>query len=199
MPDGAETSVTSFLVAMDAGDPAARERLWAAVYDELHGMASEMMRREPAGHTLQPTALIHEAYARLLGGEKLQQRSRAYFFGAAAQAMRRILIEHARKHAPRKSASVGGFPLESLTASTFSHTREGVEALDQALDALSEHDRQVFDVIMLRFFTGLTVDQTSDVLGISPRTVKRNWVYGRTWLYQRVGGAGEAPAEDSST
>lgn len=182
-----EGTITAFLVAMDHGHKGARERLWSAVYDELRTVAGAMMAREPAGHALQPTALVHEAYMRLCGGEKLRRQGRAYFFAAAAQAMRRILIDHARKGA-RKGTPRGreGHPLDDLTVPAPSSTAEGLLALDQALNALAEHDQRVCDVIMLRFFAGLTFDAVAKLLDLSARTVKRDWVYGRTWLYRRI-------------
>ena len=182
-PDGA---VTLFLKAIGRGDTEARQELWSAVYGELHEIAAALMAREQVGHTLQPTALVHEAYARLVGGAPLRRESRGYFFRAAAQAMRRILIEHARR---RKRPHLGvADDLERLVAPTEKPAAEALEALDEALDALAEHDRCVGDVVMLRFFAGLTVEQTADLLSISPRTVKRCWTYGRTWLYRRLAG-----------
>lgn len=191
-------TITSFLLAVGQGDERARQKLWATVYDELHEMAAGLMAREPAGHTLQPTALVHEAYARLLGGEQLAGQQRAYFFAAAAQAMRRILIEHARRNvAKRQRATVPGpapsnatpSPLESLPAPSAGLTAERLLCLDEALDALADQDRGVFDVIMLRFFAGLTIENTAETLNISARTVRRYWTYGRTWLYRRISGA----------
>lgn len=189
--------ITRLLTSVGNGDEQAREALWSAVYEELHEMAAGLMARERAGHTLQPTALVHEAYARLLGGQKLGQQDRAYFFAAAAQAMRRILIEHARRHtAKRERASPvaasarapKGDVLESLTVPSAGLSADSLLALNDALDALVEHNRQVFDVIMFRFFAGMTIEAAAESLGISPRTARRYWTYGRTWLYRRVTG-----------
>lgn len=183
-------SVTSLLAATAEGDGAARSELWSAVYDELRGLAAALMARERADHTLQPTALVNEAYVRLLGGERVEKMNRPYFFRAAAEAMRRILIEHARRGSSRKKArDVSAQSLiENLTLPALDPSTEQVELLNAALDALAAHDRGVYDVIMLRFFGGLGIDATAEALSRSPRTVKRYWTYGRTWLYRRIAG-----------
>jgi len=192
MAERSEEAVTAYLEAIGRGDEQAKARLWSMVYEELRGIAGAMMRRESAGHTLQPTALVNEAYLRLLGGAELGQQNRAYFFSAAAQAMRRILIEHGRRSRQAKGRGGEGDVLGQLTDGLTRHggaaSPEDLRALDESLDALAEHDRRVFDVLMLRFFGGLTIEQTADALEISPRTVKRCWTYGRAWLYRRLAG-----------
>ncbi len=175
-----EGTITAHLASLERGDTSARDALWESVYEELRRMAGSMMQREQSNHTLQPTALVHEAYARLLGGAAVRQQSRAYFFGAAAQAMRRILIEHARRNSYGKGT--GGEtlgPLKNLAVGDGPMTPENVESLDRALDELKTHNPDVHDVVMLRFFAGLGVEETADALGISPRSVKRYWAYGR--------------------
>lgn len=153
-------------------------------------MADRMLAREPAGHILQPTALVNEAFVRLEGAERLGRRGRAYFFGAAAQAMRRILVEHARKltagrgRPPRVPLSPEGLP-----DSTDGFTSENLLALDEALEGLSRHDEQSHEVVMLKFFAGLTVADIAELLDVSSRTVNRFWTYGRTWLYARLVGS----------
>ena len=181
-------SVTSLLAATAEGDGSARSQLWSAVYEELRGLAAALMARERADHTLQPTALVNEAYVRLLGGERVGKMNRPYFFRAAAEAMRRILIEHARRGSSRKKArDVSAQSLiENLTLPAIDPSAEQVELLNAALDELATHDRGVYDVIMLRFFGGLGIDATAEALSSSPRTVKRYWTYGRTWLYRRI-------------
>jgi RNA polymerase sigma factor (TIGR02999 family) len=187
MPADAEGTITTLLVSAGSGDRSARDALWAAVYDELHASAARLMAREPAGHTLQPTALVHEAYARLDGATDLKRKSRTYFFRAAAEAMRRILVEHAR----RRPSSANGprridLDVEHLEGLLGPESVDRLPALDCALDALHEHDPRTYEVVMLRFFAGLTIDTTAESLEISPRTVKRCWAYGRAWLYRRV-------------
>ena len=137
MDEQSAETVTALLQATGRGDAEAKARLWSTVYEELRGIARGAMQREPAGHTLQPTAVVHEVYLRLLGGEQLPPRNRAYFFGAAAQAMRRILIEHARKHTPAKGrGGTASFVLENLTVHASADSLEDFQAVDEALDAL---------------------------------------------------------------
>lgn len=195
-------TITRLLASVGGNDAQARDALWSAVYKELHEMAAGMMALERAGHTLQPTALVSEAYMRLLGGEKVAHKNRAYFFAAAAEAMRRILIEHARKRASKhkttnpdvnsstRTPRAGGATdvlLQDLTTHSGGLSADSLLELNEALDALAKHNRQVFDMIMLRFFAGLTIEAAAMSLGISPRTARRYWTYGRTWLYRRIG------------
>jgi len=190
MAERSEGAVTAYLAAMSRGDQNARSQLWDAVYDELRGIAARMMRGESASHTLQPTALVNEAYMRLVGGERLGPKNRAYFFSAAAQAMRRILIEHARRMPQPKgrggATADAPFDLSGLTVGTYDASSEDLRKVDKALEALAEHDQRVSEVVMLRFFCGLTVEQTAETLDISPRTVKRCWTFGRSWLFRRL-------------
>ncbi|MHC5114693.1 MAG: ECF-type sigma factor [Planctomycetota bacterium] len=183
MPDPDVGTVTAHLEALADGDGAAQGRLWACVYEELRQIAAALMTHERSDHTLQPTALVNEAYARLLGGARLGPRDRAYFFAAAAQAMRRILIEHGRRRTPDAEPRI---VLDALTAGTRTDDSEQLAALDAGLDALHRHDARAADVVMLRFFAGLSVEETADVAGVSPRTVKRAWAYGRAWLYRWI-------------
>lgn len=190
-------SVTALLSATAEGDDRARSELWSAIYDELRDLASALMARERSDHTLQPTALVNEAYVRLLGGERVRKMNRPYFFRAAAEAMRRILIEHARKGSSRKKArgvAAQSF-IEQLTLPAMDPSVERVELLNSALDELAVHDRGVYDVVMLRFFGGISIDDTAEAVGTSPRTVKRYWTYGRTWLYRRITGANDGSGD----
>ena len=162
------------------------------VYDELRRVAQHYLRRERSDHTLQSTALVHEAYLRLAGQSQPQWQNRAHFFGIAAHLMRQILVEHARG---RGAAKRGGNALrleldESLA--TAQQTDVDVIALDVALQQLSELDAQQGRIVELRFFGGLTIEDTSEVLGVSPATVKRDWVTARAWLFRAM--KGEAPA-----
>jgi len=180
------SDVSQLLAAVGDGDEGAQERLLARVYDELRRHAGARMRNERPGHTLQPTALVHEAWMRLVQGEP-KWDNRAHFFGAAAEAMRRILIEHARKRASHKR---GGGALRVTFAEMHVQSADpdlDLLSMNRALDALEEHDERLSLVVKLRYFAGMTVEETAEVLGQSPATVKRDWAYARAWLYERIG------------
>jgi RNA polymerase sigma factor (TIGR02999 family) len=186
------SSITALLVRWRSGDQQALDALMPLVYDELRRVAQHYLRRERSDHTLQSTALVHEAYLRLAGQSQPQWQNRAHFFGIAAHLMRQILVEHARG---RGAAKRGGNALrleldESLA--TAQQTDVDVIALDVALQQLSELDAQQGRIVELRFFGGLTIEDTSEVLGVSPATVKRDWVTARAWLFRAM--KGEAPA-----
>lgn len=181
--------MTAILAAVDAGDETAAERLLPLVYDELRALARHRMALEPAGHTLQATALVHEAYLRLLGDQPVQWANKAHFFAAAARAMRRILIERARR---QKAARHGG-GARRITLFEGAATEQGSEAvdliaLDDALEKLEKQDRQAADLVSLRYFAGLTIEETAQAMGLSPATVKREWNYAKAWLYAEIGG-----------
>lgn len=184
-------SVTELLVAWGAGDPAALDALMPRVYAELRRQARRALRREAAGHTLQPTALVHEAYLRLAGQQQGQWRNRAQFFGVAAQLMRRILVDHARA---RRAAKRGGADRVCVTladgdagaAVEVSESAVDMLALDDALHRLAAMDARQAHVVELRYFGGLTIDGTAAVLAISPATVKREWVVARAWLRREL-------------
>ncbi|EMI42588.1 ECF-type sigma factor [Rhodopirellula sp. SWK7] len=188
------SEVTQILSAIDSGDRQAAGQLLPLVYDELRRLASQKMTREPAGHTIQPTALVHEAFLRLVGSEDLPSwDSRGHFFAAAAESMRRILIEAARR---RKTEKRGGdrqrIDLSSNDVVAYPEDSETLLALDDALKKLDAADHDLARLVELRYFTGLTIDQTAELLGISPRTVKRNWTYARAWLRREMEGDGPA-------
>ena len=178
--------ITRILEAVNGGDLEAAQALFALVYDELRRMARSRMARESPGHTLQPTALVHEAYIRLMGDENLRFENRAHFFTAAAEAMRRILIEHARKK--RSGKRQGGRQRIGLmeTMAVQEPAPDEVSALDEALSRLERKDRQMSDVLKLRFFVGLTVQETAEALSLSPRTVDRQWAAARAWLTREI-------------
>lgn len=158
------------------------------VYDELRVLAAAHLRRERPDHSLQPTALVHEAYLRLIGDDRAPWEDRAHFFRAAAQAMRRILIDRARVRGRQKRG--GGrvrVSLERVGASTWDDSA-GMLALDEALQRLEEQDPRSAEVVELRYFGGLSVHDTADALGISERTVKREWAFARAWLWNALGG-----------
>ncbi len=204
---------------MDRGESDAAARLLPLVYNELRRLAAARMAREPAGLTLQPTALVHEAYVRLVDSPGASSgagssgtakspphfQSRAHFFGAAAEAMRRILIERARQHGRIKHG--GGRkrePLNDDSTPSPSGGGNGVEdldliALDDALARLAAMDARLKDIVMLRFFAGLTVEQTAEVTGLSARTVKRDWEFARSWLHREMGQDGTACGDASDS
>ena len=179
---------TQILAGLRGADrQAALERLLPLVYDELRALARVHLRSERPDHTLQATALVHEAYLRLLGGQHLPWNDRAHFFRAAAEAMRRILIEHARK---RGRVKRGG----DRVRVRISGVHLGVEqdpdeilALDEVIQRLDEQDPRTADVVRLRFFAGLSVEETAKALDVSARTVKREWSFARAWLYRALG------------
>ena len=183
--------VTRILQAMRAGDAQSTERLLETLYAELRQLAAQKLAREQAGHTLQATALVHEAYLRLLGGEADWQ-NRGHFFAAAAEAMRRILIESARSKARLKR---GGDrqrePLDEALA-VVPPVSIDVLALDEALEKLAAEDPVKAQLVKLRFFAGLTLEQCALVLGISRATADRHWAYARAWLFHEMqGGAAD--------
>jgi RNA polymerase sigma factor (TIGR02999 family) len=179
--------VTQVLEEMRDGKEGAHEELLRLIYEELRRMAGRSMRDQPAGHTLQPTALVNEAYLRLMGGADVAWESRAHFLGTAACAMRSILVDMARARAAQKR---GGGDLR-LTFKEDLHGRpdaaESVLAIHEALAKLEEVDPRKAEVVQLRFFAGLDVDETARVLDTSKRTVERLWTLARAWLYREIG------------
>jgi len=174
--------VTKLLARLETGDREAEEQLFSAVYQELRRIASRHMRKESPGHTLQTTALVNEAYLKLVKQREVDWKSRSHFFGVSAQIMRRILVDHARtRNAQKRGGGVAPLPLnEGLV---FSDERcEQFVALDDALNKLETEDKRVSRVVEMRFFSGLSVDETAEALKISPRSVKRDWSFGRAWL-----------------
>ena len=187
------SDVTQFIQELRDGDERAADRLLAAVYAELRRLAASKLAREQPGQTLQATALVHEAYLRLLGVESKHWVNSVHFFSAAAEAMRRILVESARRKARLKHG--GGFQrreVDEADAIVMS-TPTDLIALDEALDKLSREDKVKADLVKLRYFAGLTVEQAGRVLGISRATADRYWAFARTWLYNEISG-GDKPA-----
>jgi RNA polymerase sigma factor (TIGR02999 family) len=180
---------TRLLLAIDKGEPQAAEKLLPLVYNELRRLAARRLARERSDHTLQATALVHEAYLRLVGSDESQNwDSRRHFFAAAAVAMRRILVERARrKHRQIHGGGRKRVPLEpDLLVGR--EPPEELMALDEALEKLGEHDPVKLRLVELRYFAGLTSDQAAQVLGISPSTADRHWVYARAWLRREIQG-----------
>jgi RNA polymerase sigma factor (TIGR02999 family) len=183
------SDVTRILNAIEQGDARAADELLPAVYEELRRLAAQKLSREKPGQTLQATALVHEAYLRLVGGEDQNWRSRTHFFAAAAEAMRRILIENARR---KKSLKHGGKHQRiDLDEAALKHDDDllvnDLIALDAALAKLAEKDKIKAELVKLRYFAGLTIEQTAELLGISTATAKRYWTYARAWLIREIG------------
>lgn len=188
----ASSPVTELLVRWRGGDREALEQLMPLVYEELRRLAHYYLSRERSDHTLQSTALVHEAYLRLSGPNPPQWQNRAHFFGIAAHVMRQILVEYARG---RSAAKRGGDAITLTLDDAIALPQQmdvDVIALDAALSALSNLDAQQGRIVELRFFAGLTIEDTSEVLGISPATVKRDWITARAWLFRAM--SGETPA-----
>ena len=183
------SEVTRILNALQDGDEAASEQLLPIVYDELRQLASSRLAAEAPGQTLQPTALVHEAYIRLVGSNQSWD-NKGHFFAAAAEAMRRILVDRARKKQRQKHG--GGRSRVDLTNVDVAVEAPAEEllALDQALQDLEREDPKKADLVKLRFFAGLTSSQAAEVLGISKATADRHWSFSRAWLFQRVGSEG---------
>jgi RNA polymerase sigma factor (TIGR02999 family) len=179
--------VTEILATLRAGDQEALKSLIPLVYDELRRLAHYHLNRERGDHTLQSTALVHEAYLRL-AGQHLQIQNRAHFFAIASQLMRQILVDYARRHRAGKRGS-GACMLTLDERVAFAQVRSlDVVALDAALTSLARLDEQQSRIVELRFFAGLSIDETSAVLGISSATVKRDWATARVWLYREISG-----------
>jgi len=179
--------VTALLQAWGGGDAAALERLVPIVYEELHRQAQRYLQRETPGHTLQTTALVHEAYLRLVDQRQANWQNRAHFFGIAGQMMRRVLIDYARgKQAAKRGG--GGIQVTLDDAMATAEAR-GIDLLelDEALSRLAELDSQQAKVVELRYFAGLGIEQTAEALQISPATVKREWAMARAWLKRELG------------
>jgi RNA polymerase sigma factor (TIGR02999 family) len=180
-------TATELLNRAARGEAGAARELAPLVYEKLRSLARRYMEKEPAGQTLDATALVHEAYLRLTGGADVAWKSRAHFFGAAAQAMRRILIERARRYRRvKRGAGWKRVSLDALAAPIEERAAE-ILALDEALDRLHALDPRKHEVVMLRFFAGLTAEDTARVLAVSPETVKRDWRFARAWLQGEAG------------
>lgn len=171
------------------GDEQAASKLLPLVYDELRQVAARKMANEMPGHTLQPTALVHEAWLRLVGGEaEAQFENRAHFFGAAAEAMRRILIDRARsKRAQRHGGGQRLVDVDEVELAT-PMEEDQLLAIDEALDKLALRDKTSADVVKLRYFVGMTIPETAKALGISEATANRDWAYARAWLFTEIKG-----------
>ena len=180
------SDVTRILDAIQQGDANATEQLLPLVYEELRKLAAHKMANEVPGQTLQPTALVHEAYLRLVGAKDRQWNSRGHFFAAAAEAMRRILVENARrKQRVKHGGAMQRIDLTTLDVAIITHD-EHLLAVNEALDKLAARDPLGAELIKLRFFAGLSNVDAARMLGIPERTAKRTWAYARAWLYEEL-------------
>jgi RNA polymerase sigma factor (TIGR02999 family) len=182
------SEITLVLDAVSAGDSRAAEQLLPLVYDELRRLAAARMAQEAAGHTLQPTALVHEAWLRLVSGNNQPWQNRAHFFGAAAEAMRRILIERARRKSRLKRGS-GRVLLDiaDLDVAT-AMPDDKILLVDEALEQLKMEDPEKARIVTLKFFAGLTNEEVAEVLNVNERTVRRQWDFAKAWLFDRITG-----------
>jgi RNA polymerase sigma factor (TIGR02999 family) len=181
-----EADITGLLLAWRAGDRNAVDRLFPLVYDELRRIAHRQLGRERADHTLGTTALVHEAYLKLVDQTRAQLTDRAHFFAVAARAMRRILVDYARRHRALKRGGAAGRVSLSDAALVASERADTLVALDEALTRLAELDDRLSQVVECRFFGGLTEEETAEALAVTARTVRRDWVKAKGWLYQAL-------------
>src|SRR5215475_62176 len=186
LSDQVNQDVTALLVKWSGGDRAALEELMPLVYGELKRLAGSYLRRERPDHTLQSAALVNEAYMRLIDQSQVRWQNKSHFFGIAAQMMRRILVDHARGHKAEKRGA--GVELLDLNEAVAQAQKQSIDllGLDEALATLEKMDAQQSKIIELRFFGGLSIEETAEVLGISPATVKRDFAAARAWLYRAV-------------
>jgi len=192
MPDAAG-NVTALLGQLRAGNQDVAGQLVPLIYNELRRIANAQMRRERAGHTLQATVLVHEAYLRLAGDQEIQWQNRAHFFAIAARAMRQVLLDYARQRHAEKRGGGGAQRVEMDVDLLGGENRiEDIVALDEVVTRLSELDQQQGRIVELRFFAGLNVEETAEVMGISDRTVKREWRSAKAWLHRELATAGSA-------
>jgi len=193
-PDGSARPITERLIAWGNGDVSALDDVMRAVYQELRRMADRYLRHESPDHTLQPTALVHEAYLRLVDNAQIDWQNRAHFFGVAARIMRRILVDHARtKHRGKRGGTARKLSLDEEMPLSSARAPD-IVALDEALESLGAIDERKSQVVELRFFGGLSVEETAEVLGVSPQTVLRDWKLAKAWLYQEISGRAQDDA-----
>ena len=183
----ADTDVSALLRAWSDGDQDALQALTDIVYEELHRLARHYMRRERSGHSLQATALVNEAYMRLADYTRMQWQDRAHFFAVSAQVMRRILVDHARRHNLKRGRGVLRVPLEDVVVMALGENADtDLVALDEALIGLTSIDPRKAQIVEMRFFGGLTVEEIGEVLKVSTGTIKRDWRAAKAWLYQEL-------------
>jgi RNA polymerase sigma factor (TIGR02999 family) len=184
MPHSPDPSITELLHAVQHGHDGALDRLAAAIYGELHVLAAGYLRHERPDHTLQPTALVHEAFLRLVDQSRTDWKNRSHFFGIAAQMMRRILVDHARRSLAAKRDGEA-ITLDETLLESGSSSQEVLQVND-AVEALAAVDERQARIVELRYFVGFTLEETAEILGISPATVSREWTLARAWLYDEL-------------
>ena len=188
--------VTGLLLSWRQGDAAALDRLVPLVYDELRQVARRHLQREPPGHALQATALVHEVYLRLVDVDRMTVESRTHFLAVSARLMRQILVDHARRErADKRGGGATVISLDEVAAAAAQSSSVDVLALDEALDALSSFDARQCRVVELRFFAGLNIPEAADALGVSTATVEREWAMAKAWLRRRLSAPSEPGAE----
>ncbi len=184
------SDVTRILSQIESGDPGAADKLLPLVYQQLRQAAQVQMAGERADHTLQSTALVHEAYLRLVGDRRISWQSRGHFYAAAAEAMRRILLDHAKARGRQKRGGQHNRVPLNIADVADSWNFEETVSLDEAVCRLETEHPRICEVVRLRFYAGLSIEETATALGVSPATVKRRWEYGRTWLFKQLNQGG---------
>jgi len=187
MKDESPHDITQMLIELTDGNTEVVNQILPRIYDELRKLASSYLRRERADHTLQPTALVHEAYMKLIDQKKVHWQNRAHFFGIAAQVMRRILLDHARKHnADKRGGEAEKLPIEEEILVVSHEKSAELIALDDALETLAKMDPQKAKIVELRYFGGLSIEETAEVMGVSVPTINRQWRMAKAWLYGQI-------------
>jgi len=189
MAPDSTSEATRLLLDLSAGDAQAAEALFPLIYEDLRGLATSYLRRERANHTLQATALVHEAYLRLVKIDAHSIENRAHFFRLAARAMRRLLVDHARSRATKKRGENPIFQTQSSLSQVGTWNEQGILELDDALTVLAAHDERKARLVELRFFGGLTIEEAAANLGIGHSTAERDWTFAKAWLARQLGQA----------
>jgi RNA polymerase sigma factor (TIGR02999 family) len=187
MTDKSSHEITQMLIELTDGNTEVVDAILPHIYDELKRLAGSYLRRERSDHTLQPTALVHEAYLKLIDQKNVKWQNRAHFFGIAAQVMRRILMDHARKHkAEKRGGEFEKLPIEEEILIVSHDKSAELVALDDALKTLAEIDEQKAKIVELRYFGGLSIEETAEVMGVSVPTINRQWRMAKAWLYGQI-------------
>ena len=187
MSQNTSPEITRMLIALTDGNTEVVNNLLPLIYDELRKLAGNYLRRERSSHTLQPTALVHEAYIKLIDQKQVKWQNRAHFFGIAAQIMRRLLVDHARKHtADKRGGEIEKLPIEEEILVVSNEKSAELLALNEALENLETLDPQKAKIVELRYFGGLSIEETAEVLGVSIATVNRQWRMAKAWLYGQI-------------
>ena len=187
MDQNSGDSITQMLIELTDGNKEVVNQILPHIYDELRRLASSYLRKERSNHTLQPTALVHEAYMKLIDQNRVKWQNRAHFFGIAAQVMRRILMDHARKHqADKRGGEFEKLPIEEEILIVSQDKSAELIALDEALTRLALLDERQSRIVELRFFSGMSVEETAEALSVSPATVKNEWRTAKAWLFQEL-------------